>query len=131
MNPWPPSVSFLRFLQSGDLVGGVVIKGFPIYKNQGSNPQTHPNQLKGRALSAQRPGFVRSFGNLILVRILLMVVARHLGANDLPEIYNAFKASEKSLSQRLCFARRRHSLHGKMRYPEKGGRRQIPPKSAV
>lgn len=27
-------------------------------------------------------------------RILLMVVARHLGANDLPEIYDAFKASD-------------------------------------
>ena len=33
-----------------------------------------------------------SHGMVNATRILLMVVARHLGANDLPEIYDAFKA---------------------------------------
>lgn len=48
--------------------------------------ETVPAQVAVRLRRYQSTSYFR--------RILLMVVARQLGANDLPEIYNAFKASQ-------------------------------------
>ena len=51
-------------------------------------------QAQRDRMSQIDPGPVLTCFFALFGRILLMVVARQLGANDLPEIYSAFKAAQ-------------------------------------